>query len=160
MKDTSVQTAIVPATQQHISTVSRPIRRIAASILASVGLVFGAVLASTAPAQAATGYSTLTGCFQSSYTAGGTTYWGKYTGTAYVDAYYNGAWRQVTTSSLSLYTGCTSISVSAGYHWRLRVNEYRRPYRFVGTSNYTNVVIGGGYTYNVGTTRLGTIYVG
>ena len=41
----------------------------------------------------------------------------------------------------------------------MRVYDYRRPYRYVGTSPYAWVA-SSGVNYSLGTTRLGSVYVG
>ena len=136
---------------------SRPVRRIV-SLLIALAATLGVTLMAS-PAQAAS-YGTITACFQSSATTQYGTYWGPYGlgGTANVDAYYGGAWHAISTVSTNT-NGCASISVTTGYYWRMRVYDYRRPYRYVGTSPYAWVA-SSGVNYSLGTTRLASVYVG
>lgn len=134
--------------------------RILALALTTASLAFIGTVAAPAPANAAVAYGQVTACFQSSYNTGYGTYWGPYGlgGTAIVDAYINGAWSARTTVQLNS-QGCASMGVQTGYYWRMRVNDYRKPYRYVGTSAYAWVA-SAGVNYGLGTTRLGSVYVG
>ncbi len=156
----NVRPIATPAEHTSPATSTSRLFRILTSLLAGVVLMLAPTLITATPAQAATGYGTVTACFQSSATSNYGTYWGPYGlgGTAIVEVYYNGAWSPRTTVSTNS-AGCAAMSVQAGYYWRMRVNDYRKPYRYVGTTPYAFVAYSG-MNYGLGTTRIGSVYVG
>lgn len=135
-------------------------RKFLVAAIAASALVACSVVGTSVPAQAASGVSTIRACFQSSFKLNGTTYWGKYTGFAYVDYWYNGKWNTAGSVGLSLSTGCGSVTVTPGYQWRMHVNQYLQPSRYVGNSAYFTVVTVSGSSYDLGTARLSSVWVG
>ncbi len=167
--NTDIANLLGPYTDADVNTFDTPApagkrgrrrRALLASALVVTGLVSGSAVGGAAPAHAATGYGTLIGCFESSVTLYGQTFWSPYAGEAYVDYWYDGDWYPWTTAGLSLATGCTRVQVPAGYYWRLRVDEYIKPMRYVGpSSQFTQPVISGA-TYHLGISRILTLNVG
>lgn len=119
-----------------------------------------AIVAQPGAASAAISYGRITACFQSSYTTNYGTFWGAYdtaSSVVTVEALLNGQW----SPRIKEYTnrqGCVSMFVQTGLYWRMRVDNYNRPYRYVGTTPY--IYVAGSYDYALGTTRVGTVWVG
>jgi hypothetical protein len=151
-------------TIQSEAGVDRPprkgwLRRTVVALVATVAAFAGVSIITAGPASAV-GYGQITACFQSSATMNGVTYWGPAQATdAYVEVWDpNTSTWIVKATARTAANGCASMGVSTGWYWRMRVFYYQRPFRLVGTSAY--VWVGQALNYNVGTTRLGTVYVG
>jgi|tagenome__1003787_1003787.scaffolds.fasta_scaffold20972338_2 hypothetical protein len=135
------------------------LRRTVVAVVATFSAFAGVSVITAGPANAVA-YGQITACFQSATTLNGVTFWGP---AQFTDAYVE-VWDPNTSTWIVKATarttanGCASMGVSTGWYWRMRVFYYQRPYRLVGTSAYA--LVGQALNYNVGTTRLGTVYVG